>query len=305
MDIKFQSNTCTYGSGSRVYVANQKQLGKLTVEKYFTPTVALKLLAVIAFVALIVSWNADKTDKQYLHSKEIIAAPKIDDIYILDHRLYQEHTRPNENYRIAKVVDITGDTVTLLFGNMLYPTLRASEQAIRYGQLRYHDYFETRRYNWTETEIEMRLDDGVISQAHRPRLGQLFGNSVNAKTHQSNSKIFIPGKRENQQGESWLLQTHVENHLTHALQAFSKSAALDYVPAKVNLAQLYLTAEYLDKQKALYWLKEAAQTSNKEAILKYEIVCQQVVGCYWNDFVDELVAAGVDIKLRNYKPLIK
>lgn len=102
-----------------------------------------------------------------------------------------------------------------------------------------------------------------------------------------------------------MLQTHIENHQAFALQAFLKGAELDYVPAKVNLGQLYLTEEYLDKKKALYWLKAAALKSDKAAILKYEIVCQQVADCYWNDFVDELVAAGVNIKLRSYKPQIK
>jgi len=302
MDINCQNSAFPNHYINRIGTSEQ---GRIKIDQYFSFSSALKLLVCLSLLTTILMWQSGKTDELYQRSKNVVAAPKIDDIYILDHRLYQQDTRPNENYRIAKVVDITGDTITLLFGNMLYPTLRSSEQAIRYGQLRYHDYFETMRYNWEISEVDVKLEEGLIAQAHRPKLGQLFGNSVHAGKRVINSKIFIPGKRENQEGESWLLQTHIENHLAYAQQAFLKGAELDYVPAKVNLAQLYLTEEYMDKAQALYWLKAAALKSDKAAILKYEIVCQQVADCYWNDFVDELVAAGVNIKLRSYKPQIK
>ncbi|MFT5003505.1 MAG: hypothetical protein ACI952_001858, partial [Flavobacteriales bacterium] len=44
-----------------------------------------------------------------------LTSPKVDDIYFLDFRLLSENLRPNEKYRIVKVVDITSDIVKLIY----------------------------------------------------------------------------------------------------------------------------------------------------------------------------------------------
>jgi len=68
----------------------------------------------------------------------------------------------------------------------------------------------------------------------------------------------------------------------------------------VNLAQMYINGQYVEKDlnKALYWLNQASLQSHKPAILKYEIVCKQLSSCLIYGFFNNLVTAGIDVKVR-------
>jgi len=76
---------------------------------------------------------------------------------------------------------------------------------------------------------------------------------------------------------------------------------LGYPQGQVSLAELYINEEFNNKDlsKALYWLKQGALQSHKPAILKYVILCKQQSSCSEYDFYQTLIAAGVNIKVRN------
>ncbi|NQY50992.1 MAG: sel1 repeat family protein, partial [Colwellia sp.] len=110
---------------------------------------------------------------------DYLASPKIDDIYFLDFRVLSDALRPKEKYRLAKVVDITGDTVTLLYGNMFYLRQQTLKDSIHYGQLRYKGYFESKRYDLTLTQLKAMHDSTAIYMIKRPDLNMLYGNYIN------------------------------------------------------------------------------------------------------------------------------
>jgi hypothetical protein len=276
----------------------------LKLSSYFTVANLLKVIVLLSLCLFIYN-KSSQSQQEDNNSLAYLASPKVDDIYFLDFRLLSESLRPNEKYRIAKVVDITGDVVTLLYGNVFYLRQQAMKDSIRYGQLRYKGYFESKRYDLKLSQLKSMHDSTAIYMIKRPDQNMLYGNYINDPEPKVSSTVYIPGKRENLAGLSFKKSSYLENNLQQAFERFSRSAQLGFTQGQVNLAEMYLSGEYIDKDfsQAMYWFKQAALQSDKAGVLKYVIVCRQVSYCQEGDFYQELIDAGVNIKVRkvNFK----
>lgn len=255
-------------------------------------------------VALIALYAGFSQYLDYKHKKDsslaIVSQPKVDDIYFIDFRVITEDLRPHEKYRIAKVVDITGDIVSLQYGGFYYQAKHAVINAIYYGQLSFKNYFEGKRYDMTHTDIQALFESGAIYLANRPVQGKLYGNVVGPLQEQYRSNKLTYGKQENISGEAFFNDRFNEQRFEKAFGFFKKSAELGYPEGQVNLSEMYINGQFIEKDfsKALYWLKRASLQSSKTAILKYDIICKQVETCNLNGFYQELIESGVNIKVR-------
>ncbi len=259
----------------------------------------VKFIFVITLM-LVVLYSLKTVKKEQENTSRYLSSPKIGDIYFIDHQKMVTASRPYERFRLAKLVDITGEVLTFKYGSLFYTSQNAVEQAIHYGQLRYKAYFESGRYDFThQTVIKMNQSD-VFYRIERPVLNKLYGNYVSPDKRKISSSIFIPGKKENNAGEALLSVKYAENNQEAAYEKFHASALLGFPQGQVNLAQMYLNDNVKEANftTALHWLKMASFQSYKPAILKYVIVCQQVTSCNEVEFYQELIAAGVDIKVR-------
>jgi len=265
----------------------------------YDSSIPLKLLIIVALVLLFIE-QCSQAEQAEKASVNYVNAPKINDIYFLDFRLLSNSLRPKEKYRLAKVVDITGDVITLQYGNMFYFRQQSLKDSIRYGQLRYRKYFESKRYDFTLEQVQSMWQSGAIYLVKRPVLDKLFGNNVSPDKVHYSSNIFIPGKRENLSATSFLKSNYIEDNLSQAFELFQQSAQLGFAKGQVNLAQMYLNGQHVeqDLQQTLYWLKQAALQSHKPGILKYVIVCKQINSCDLATFYQSLISAGVNIKIR-------
>ena len=268
---------------------------------YFFSTKKLMLLPILLLISYLSYNNLYKTQHVQQQTIDIITSPKVDDIYFLDFRLLKSELRPNEKYRLAKVVDITGDVITLVYGGFYYARQHAALNAIYYGQLSYKDYFEAKRYDFKPAQLQQKLSSGAIYLAMRPVHDKLLGQRVGPEPQKLRNNMMIPGRRENLKGQAFLNERFSETNLEQAFNLFNKSANVNYAQGQVNLALMYINAHYVEKDliKALYWLKQASLQSHKPAILKYEIVCKQVPSCQIYDFFHQLISAGVGVKVRN------
>jgi hypothetical protein len=230
----------------------------------------------------------------------IISNPKVNDIYFLDFRLLSDKLRPKEKYRIAKVVDITGNIVTLVYGRFFYQYQNAAINSIQYGQLSYKEYFEPKRYNIPLNKINSMHSNQAIYLAKRPIRNKLFGNLVGPAQDKDASSHLTYGKKENIKGEAFLKEQFSETNLKTAFELFLDSSRLGYAKGQVNLAEMYINGQHVKKDfnQALYWLKKASLKSYKPAILKYGIICKQIKSCDIVDFYQNLTAYGVNIKVR-------
>ena len=306
-NIKAQSgvdNTLKGGTIETVPAARKTimKVKKITAgfnRQYFSAANALNLLVLLALFFFIYK-NSHQSQQEIDESLTYLADPKVNDIYFLDFRVLSDSLRPKEKYRLAKVVDITGDIVTLLYGNIFYLRQQSLKDSIRYGQLRYKDYFEGKRYDLSPKQLTAMHDSSAIYMIKRPDQNMLYGNYINEPLLEPGSSLYIPGKRENLKGLSFQKSNYLENNLQQAFERFSRSAQLGFADGQVNLAQMYLNAQYVDKDlsQALYWFKQAALQSDTAGVLKYVIVCRQVSYCQEGDFYQELSQAGVNIKVR-------
>jgi hypothetical protein len=277
------------------------KIGKIALRfnRYITVANILKIIALL-FLCLFIYKKSNQSQQEDDNSLTYLISPKVDDIYFLDFRLLSENLRPNEKYRLAKVVDITGDMVTLLYGNVFYLRQQALKDSIRYGQLRYKEYFESKRYDIKLAQLKAMYESKAIYMIKRPDHNMLYGNYINDPEPKKGSALYIPGKRENLEGLSFKKSRYLENNLQQAFEHFSRSSQLGFAEGQVNLGQMYLNGEYIDKDlsQAMYWFKQAALQSDKSGVLKYVIVCRQVSYCQEGDFYQELTDAGVNIKVK-------
>ena len=261
--------------------------------------VLFKILILILVVCFGFREYNDYKDEQS-QTFENILAPKINDIYFLDFRLLSDELRPKEKYRIAKLVDITGNNVTLLYSNFSYQWQHAAKNTIKYGQLSYQGYFGAKRYDFPLNTIKEMHDSGAIYLVKRPTRNKLYGSLVGPEGVELSISQYTYGKRENDEGEAFLKELYSETNFKSAFELFQQSSNLGYVDGKINLAEMYINGQYVDKDfnKALFWLKEASLQSSKSAILKYGIICKQVESCNIVDFYQALTTYGVNIKVR-------
>ena len=264
------------------------------------PLLTLPLLSALVCVLYFgyVKYNNYTEDQE--QTLAVISNPKIDDIYFLDFRLLSDKLRPKEKYRIAKVVDITGDIVTLIYGGFYYQRENAAINSIKYGQLSYSDYFETKRYDIPLNTIKAMQNNGTIYLAKRPTRKKLYGNLVGPEINSNYSHKYIYGKKENIKGEAFLKEQYSETNFKQAFNYFQQSSSLGYAKGQVNLDEMYINGTHteIDLNKALHWLKLASLQSSKPAILKYGIICKQVTDCNIYDFYQNLTDAGVNVKVR-------
>lgn len=262
------------------------------------------IMLLIALVVLYIGFTEYIDYKhQKAHSLAVVAEPKINDIYFIDFRLLTKDLRPHEKYRIARVADVTGDIVTLMYGGFYYQRKHAVINAIYYGHLSFPDYFETKRYDMSQSEIKGMFDSSAIYLANRPIRNKLYGNVVvPTQVHYRSGKLTY-GKQENIKGEAFLNDRFNESRFERAFYFFKKSAELGYAKGQINLALMYINGQHIDENFniALQWLKLASLQSSKTAVLKYVIVCKQVIECNLDDFYEELSNSGVNIKVRKSK----
>lgn len=298
------ANTSAIGSDlgfnklTKRFFKKQFILDFLSSNRYLSIAIKLMVVSMLGYFAF--TKYQQYQDEQKI-TNQLITYPKINDIYFLDFRLFNESLRPKEKYRIAKVFDITGNIITLRYGDLLFPSKHKAADSIRFGQLRYSEYFQPERFDFSYEEIAILREKGAIYLAKRPFQNKVFGNFVSPSKSSFNSSLFIQGRKEFLAGVAHFDDKFDELGLNKAFEYFTQSAELGFPKGQMRLAEMYLSGIEIqqDVNLALYWLKQAALQSNKRAILKYGIVCRQVESCNIIDFYQELIESGVNLKVRD------
>jgi len=236
--------------------------------------------------------------QQGSESQQYIAAPKVNDFYFIDFREMADDLRPNQKYLIAKVVDITGDIVSIVYGSVFYNYQRSLESSIRKSRAVTNNYFARKRIEFSHQQIQALYKSGAILRAMRPVGNKLFDAFVIRPVRIGTGNTYYPGSIENTSGLAFLAATYQDNYEQHAFDKFKLSAEYGFAQGQINLAELYLSGRYGEDgiEKALYWLQQAALQSNKQAIDKYLIVCKNNVSCDANRFYQILTEEGVNYR---------
>ena len=259
-------------------------------------------------IILLLSYYFSEEQQKYRLSQAYIEAPKINDFYYLDYQKVAGDRRPHHKYRLAKIVDITGGTVSLVYGNYFYPLKNSLNDGVRFGHSRNFDYFENKRQHYSYSELDSLFEQGFIYQVVRPELNMIGGNKAvymidgNAVTQPTVAKEawhYIPGKRQNTQGVAFLNASYINDRFEQAFILLKQSAELGYAPGQTNLAELYLTGieGSRDVENAANWLLQAALQGYQPAIEKYRVICELEERCQIEDFYRALNEAGTSYQI--------
>jgi len=252
---------------------------------------------------ILLSFYFSKEQEKYRQSQAHIDIPKVNDFYYLDYANVKGDLRPHHKYRIAKIVDITGGTVSLSYGNYFYPLKSTLSKGISLGHTRNFDYFEKNRQNFSYAELDKLFQQGFIYRVVRPELNfiglnmpayMIEGNVVIDAEKVEKKFRYVPGKRENTQGMAFLKATYIEDRFDKAFNLLKQSSELGYAPGQTNLAELYLSGieGKRDVESAVYWLFKAALQGYQPAIEKYRVICQLEEECQIEDFYRALNEEG-------------
>lgn len=259
-------------------------------------------------ILILLSYYFSEEQQKHRQSQTYIEAPKVNDFYYLDYRKVSGELPSHHKYRLAKIVDITGGTVSLTYGNYFYPMKNALSNSIRFGHSTNFDYFEKKRHHFSYAELESLFEQGFIYRVVRPDFNligrntavyMIDGNPVTSTTVAKEAWRYIPGKRQNTQGMAFLKATHINDRFEQAFVLLKQSAELGYAPGQTNLAELYLTGieGSRDIENAAYWLFKAALQGYQPAIEKYRVICQQEEMCQIEDFYRALNEAGTSYQI--------
>jgi len=273
-----------------------KSINKALYKSYHFISKFAGIYFIFALLGYIYLANVQKD----VESQQYIEAPKVNDFYFIDFRKMAKDLRPNQKYIIAKVVDITGDSVSIVYGSVFYNYQRSLESGIRKSRAVTSNYFARKKNEFSFKQIKNLYSSGAIFRAMRPVDNKLFDSFVissPAKTRQSST--YYPGAIENTSGQAFLAMTYLDKYEQQAFDKFKLSAKYGYAQGQINLAELYLTGRFGDDgfEKSLYWLQQAALQSNKKAIDKYLIICNKTPDCDVNNFYKVLSDEGVNYRL--------
>ncbi len=259
-------------------------------------------------IIILLSYYFSDEQQKNRQSQAYIDAPKVNDFYYLDYRKVTGDKRPQNNYRIAKIVDITGGTVSLTYGNYFYPMKNALNNGLRFGHSTNFDYFEKKRQHFSYAELDKLFQQGFIYRVVRPDFNMIGrnkavymidGNPVSSTTEAKKVWRYIPGKRQNTQGMAYLNANYIADRFEQAFVLLQQSAELGYAPGQTNLAELYLTGieGSRDIENAAHWLFQAALQGYQPAIEKYRVICQLEETCQIEDFYRALNEAGTSYQI--------
>ena len=109
----------------------------------------------------------------------LILSPQVNDIYFLDMRLLRDKLEGRQEYRLAKVVSVTGDNVALVYGTVFYQWQYAVVNSIKYDDVNNHDYFKLIPDYIPFSKIKEMRTNGAIYLVKRPIRNKLYGKFVN------------------------------------------------------------------------------------------------------------------------------
>jgi len=264
--------------------------------------IAFKFTGLFLLLAMLGYWYADVRQGN-LQTDQYVVAPKVDDFYFLDYRLMADNLAPSAKYRLAKVVDVTGDVVSLVYSSSIYNRSSLLSSSIKSGQVLAGKYFSAKRYDFSVDQLKGMRTSGAILTIKRPINNWLYGLLITNPTPFRSYSTVSLGPRHNNIGLAYLEANFLKNNLQSAFKQFVLSAEHDYVYGKYNLAKMYLSGKHQglngkpDIEKALFWFKQASFHPNKSAIEKYTILCRKIEYCDIEGFYQELLKAGVNLRL--------
>ena len=135
----------------------------------------------IAFLAVVFFFGYERYS---LHKTEqakasvLILTPQVDDIYFLDLRKLNNQQDNKNKYNIAKIVRVTDEGVSLVYGRFFYQWQYSVINSIQYGDVANNNYFRLIPDYIPMIKIQEMRNNDAIYLVKRPVRNKLYGNFI-------------------------------------------------------------------------------------------------------------------------------
>ena len=232
----------------------------------------LTLFVILLIVITYFSYSIFENKQQ---QAEFLSAPKVDDVLILDMGHLITDRKYQTQYRIAQVLSVEEDSITLKQGSYTYRKKRGAERAIKLDSLMLNNYFRPTLISFKKSELAALYDQGAIDEIFRPTDIYVMGGIVRSRNMPQrvahrNKMTF---NHFNQQGVKAYLSLNYEAART----LFTKSAEQGHEWGQYNLADMleYGEGGDVDLAGAYKWYKSAAAQNNLKAKAALESFCEK------------------------------
>lgn len=226
-------------------------------------TYFLFLAAVLYFV------NAHfNTQKEQLN---FLALPEKDDVLILDMGHLQTSRQYQAQYRVAQVLQVEDDKITLKQGRFTYRKQRGAERAIKLDALM-NNYFRPALLTFKRSELADMHELGTISEVYRPKDIYVMGGIVRHRKQPKSLAPVITFNPYNQEG----IRFYQDGNYEQARSSFLKAAEQGDSWGQYNLADMYEYGEggTQSLEQAYYWYKQATEQNHFKAKEALTVFCQ-------------------------------
>ncbi len=242
-------------------------------------------------VLALVYWQYVKYQENLL-TQAHIQSPRKHDFYFINYHKINKNTRPNQHYRLGKVVSVNNGLVSLIYGGFTYTKSSSLIRDVQGGMTYDSRYFNADEHSFTIEQLQNLYNDDAILAVRRPINNRLYGNVV-IDSISINKSYRTLAEMYNDKGLAFMTYSHIESNLDNAYKYFIKSSENGFSKGQVNLSKLYLGAGEINK--ALYWLDKASIQGNAVAIKLYIENCKTVNGCEKSIFINKLTEIGYDV----------
>ena len=155
---------------------DQKNTFSITLNKFLF---FIGLLIVVYFsYTLYVSNKAEQAE-----TSTLIVDPQVNDIYFLDYRHFSNKLGSDEfehknKYKLAKVIRVSDDNITVVYGRFSYQWQYAVINSIKHGDLSNNNYFTLTPGYIPLSKMEEMKRSGALYLIKRPIQNKLYGNFV-------------------------------------------------------------------------------------------------------------------------------
>jgi hypothetical protein len=147
-------------------------------------SISLNKLVLLTCLFVIIYFGYDRYEQHKTEQTEasvFILNPQVNDIYFLDMRLLNNKLERKNKYKLAKVVRVSDDRVSIVYGSFFYQWQYAVVNSIQYGDLSNNDYFTLTPDYIPFSKLKEMKSNGAIYLVKRPVQNKIYGNFVSSE----------------------------------------------------------------------------------------------------------------------------
>jgi hypothetical protein len=132
---------------------------------------------------LIIYFGYEKYQEHRIEQKQtstFIINPKVGDIYFLNIKIIQDKPALKNKYKLAKIVRVGDDGISVVYGNISYQWQHAVVNSIQYGDLRNNNYFKVIPEYIPMQKIRAMHSKGAIYLIKRPTQNKIYDSLIKA-----------------------------------------------------------------------------------------------------------------------------